>query len=588
MIAEWLVILVIVACFLMLVTTSVSADIVFLCGLAAIIVSNVVPPEEALAGFANQGMLTVAALYVVAAGLKETGAIQVVVDKIIGTSQTVKRAQVRLMTPVILISSFINNTPVVASFIPAVEDWSRKNKIPASKLLIPLSYASILGGTCTLIGTSTNLVVNGMLIDEVTTEGIGFFEIAYIGVPCAIIGFIYIITTSGKLLPDRGLGFSLFRDPREYTIEMIVEKGSSLSDKSLEESGIYGLPGLYIMDIYRDDEVIAVTNPGQLLKENDRIIFAGILDSIVDLQHIKGLKPATDQVFKLDALPSDRLLVEAVISPTHPLNNMTIKEGRFRDRYDAVVLAIARNGERIRESVGDITLKTGDTLLLETLPTFIERYKNSSDYSLISNISDYSPRATEKAKIAWMILIGMIVLVITGVLSMFQASFLAAGSMVFTGCCRPQIARENVDWAVLIVIAASIGIGNSLQATGGAELLANQILNIDTANPYFFLAATYLATTLLTEIINNNTAAVLIFPIAISVAASLGISYEPFVIVIMMAGSASFATPIGYQTNLMVYGPGAYKFTDFTKIGLPLNLIVGIITVLLVPFIWPF
>jgi len=182
----------------------------------------------------------------------------------------------------------------------------------------------------------------------------------------------------------------------------------------------------------------------------------------------------------------------------------------------------------------------------------------------------------------------MILLVTTGVLSMFQASFLAAGAMVFTGCCRPQVARENVDWAVLIVIAASIGIGNSLQVTGGAELLANQILDIDTANPYFFLAATYLTTTLLTEIINNNTAAVLIFPIAISVAASIGISYEPFVIVIMMAGSASFATPIGYQTNLMVYGPGAYKFTDFTKIGLPLNLIVGVITVLLVPFIWPF
>jgi di/tricarboxylate transporter len=588
MMAEWIVIFVIVACFLALVTTSLSADIVFLCGLGALIVLDVVPPEDALAGFANQGMLTVAALYVVAAGLKETGAIQVVVDKIIGTSRTVQRAQIRLMTPVIFISSFINNTPVVASFIPAVQDWSRKNKIPASKLLIPLSYASILGGTCTLIGTSTNLVVNGLLIDETTTEGIGFFEIAYIGVPCAIIGFIYIMLASGKLLPDRGLGLSLFKDPREYTIEMIVEKGSPLSGKSLEEAGIYGLPGLYIMDIYREDEVISVSNPRQLLRENDRIVFVGILDSVVDLQHIKGLKPATDQIFKLDALPSDRVLVEAVISPTHPLNNMTIKEGRFRDLYDGVVLAIARNGERIRKSVGDITLKTGDTLLLETLPSFIERYKNSSDYSLVSNISYFSPRATEKAKMAWGILIGMVLLATSGILSMFQASFLAAAAMILTGSCRPQLAKENVDWTVLIVIAASIGIGYSLQATGAAEMLANQILNIDTANPYFFLAATYLATTLLTEVINNNTAAVLIFPIAISVAASLNINYEPFVIVIMMAGSASFATPIGYQTNLMVYGPGGYKFTDFAKIGLPLNIIVGIITVLFAPFVWPF
>ncbi|MDR8391967.1 SLC13 family permease [Aliifodinibius sp. S!AR15-10] len=588
MIAQWIVLVVIMGCFLVLVTTTISADIVFLCGLAALIVLNVVPPEEALSGFANQGMLTVAALYVVAAGLKETGAIQVLVNKIIGTSRTVQRAQLRLMTPVIFISSFINNTPVVASFIPAVQDWSRKKKIPASKLLIPLSYASILGGTCTLIGTSTNLVVNGLLIDEGSTEGIGFFEIAYIGVPCAIIGFIYIMLASGKLLPDRGLGLSLFKDPREYTIEMIVEKGSQLSGKSLEEAGIYGLPGLFIMDIYRDDEVVTVTNPGQLLKENDRIVFAGILDSVVDLQHIKGLKPATDQIFKLDSLPSDRVLVEAVISPTNPLNNRTIKEGRFRDMYDGVVLAIARNGERIRESVGDIKLKTGDTLLLETLPSFLERYKNSSDYSLISNISYFSPRADEKARIAWVILVGMVVLATSGMLSMFQASFLAAAAMVLTRCCRPQVAKENVDWAVLIVIAASIGIGNSLEVTGAAEMMANQILDIDNNNPYFFLATTYLATTLLTEIINNNTAAVLIFPIAISIAASLQLNYEPFVIVIMMAGSASFATPIGYQTNLMVYGPGGYKFTDFAKIGLPLNVIVGIITVLLVPLVWPF
>lgn len=372
---------------------------------------------------------------------------------------------------------------------------------------------------------------------------------------------------------------SLFKDPREYTIEMVVEKGSPLPGKTLEEADIYGLPGLYIMDIYRDDEAIAVNNPGHLLKENDRIIFVGILDSVVDLQHIKGLKPATNQVFKLDSLPSDRILVEAVVSPTHPLNNRTIKEGWFRDLYDGVVLAIAQNGERIRESVGDIRLKTGDTLLLETLPSFLKRYRNSSDYSLISNVTYYSPRATEKNKIAWVILAGMVGLATSGMLSMFQASFLAAAAMILTRCCRPQVAKENVDWAVLIVIAASIGIGNSLEMTGAAGMMANQIMGIDTNNPYFFLAATYLATTLLTETINNNTAAVLIFPIAISIAASLNLNYEPFAIVIMMAGSASFSTPIGYQTNLMVYGPGGYKFTDFAKIGVPLNIIVGIITV---------
>jgi di/tricarboxylate transporter len=586
--AGWMVIAIILLCLTLLVTTRLSVDVVFIAGLTILIVSQVVPAEEALVGFSNQGMLTVAALYVVAAGMKETGAIHFVVNKIIGQVKSIRGAQVRIMAPVMVVSAFLNNTPVVASFIPALEDWCRKNQIAASKILIPLSYAAILGGTCTLIGTSTNLIVNGLLIDEASTDTIGIFEPALIGVPAAIVGFIYLTVFAKKLLPDRGSGFDTFKDPREYTIEMIVEEGSPLPGKTVEEAGLRHLPGLYLVEIYRQDHIIAAVDPEQKLKGGDRLIFTGIVDSIVDLQQIKGLKPATDQIFKLDSSRRERLLIEAVVSPSHPVNGTTIKEGRFRNIYDAVVLAVSRNGERIKEKVGDIRLKTGDTLLLEAHPNFIKQYRNSSDYYLTSAISDSSPPNYEKSGIAWGILGVMIFSVALGWFSMFQASFLAAGLMVGMGCVRATTAKDYIDWSVLLVIAASLGIGSALQYTGGATVLAKEFLGFTDGSPYLALAGVYLATWLLTEMVTNNAAAVFVFPIAISLAASFGVSYMPFVMTIIMAASASFSTPIGYQTNLMVYGPGGYQFTDFTKIGLPLNLMIAVITIFLVPQIWPF
>ncbi len=586
--AGWAVIAVILLCLVLLIGTRISADIVFLGGLTLLIVTQIVSPTEALVGFSNQGMLTVAAFYVVAAGLKETGAIQFVVDNIIGYSRSIRGAQVRIMAPVMVVSAFLNNTPVVASFIPAIEDWARKNRIAASKLLIPLSYAAILGGTCTLIGTSTNLIVNGLLIQEASTDAIGIFEPGLIGVPCAIAGFLYLTFFANKLLPTRGSGFDTFKDPREYTIELIVNEDSSLPGKTVEEAGLRNLPGLFLAEIYRKDHIIAAVDPEQELQANDRLIFTGIVDSIVDLQQMKGLSPATDQIFKLNSERRERLLIEAVVSPTHPVNGKTIKKGRFRNIYDAVVLAVSRNGERVKEKVGDIRLKTGDTLLLEAHPNFLEQYKNSSDYYLTSGITNSRPPNYEKSGISWGVLGVMIATVATGLLTMFQAAFLAAGLMIATGCCRAAVAKNYVDWSVLLVIAATLGIGNALTQTGAATVLAEGFLSYVENSPHLALVGIYLATWVLTEMITNNAAAVLIFPIAISMAASFGVDYMPFIITIIMAASASFSTPIGYQTNLMVYGPGGYKFTDFTKIGLPLNLMIAAITIFLVPLIWPF
>lgn len=584
----WSVVGVIIGCLILLITTNLSVDMVLLAGLALLLISGIVSPEAALSGFSNEGMLTVAALYVVAAGLKETGAIQYITQKVMGNTKTVRTAQARIMLPVMAMSAFLNNTPIVASFIPALEHWSQRTRIPVSKILIPLSYAAILGGTCTLIGTSTNLILNGLLIEEGSTRSLGLFEPAWVGVPCAIAGFIYLFLFGDKLLPSRGEAFESFKDPREYTIEMMVPKGSPLARQTIQDAGLRQLPGLFLVEIYRDEKVLPAVGPDQRLREEDRLIFAGVVDSIVDLQNIQGLVPATNQVFKLDAPKNDRVLFEAVVSTSNPIKGRSIKEGRFRDRYNAVVLAVSRSGERVKEKIGDITLKTGDTLLVEAKKSFQRRYRNSNDFYLISPIEDVPSTNYEKSGIALIILLGMVALAGFGILSMLQAAFLAAALMILSKAIRYTTGIETVDWRVLIAIAASLGIGNALMTTGVATNLADFMLNFASRSPILALTITYLITWILTELITNNAAAVLVFPIALSIAQSLGVDFIPFAIVIIMAASASFSTPVGYQTNLMIYGPGNYRYTDYLRIGLPLNLIVATLTISLVPQIWSF
>jgi di/tricarboxylate transporter len=562
-------------------------DFVFAGMLTIIIIAGFVTPSQALVGFSNEGMLTVGALYIVATGLKETGGVQLIIQKLLNKPNGIRSIQARIITPIMGMSAFLNNTPIVASFIPALQEWSRKYRVPVSKLLIPLSYAAILGGTCTLIGTSTNLIVSGLLISEKDVY-LNLFDPAYVGVPIALAGFVYLIIFGRKLLPDISSAYSSFENTREYTIEMILKPGSPMENTTVEQAGLRHLPGLFLVEIIRDGAIMAAAEPDETLLGGDRLIFTGLVDSIVDLQSMQSLKPATDQVFKLDTPRRDRHLIEAVVSQTNPLNGKSIKEGEFRNRFGAVVVAVSRKGERIEKKVGDIVLKTGDILLMEAPRDFTQRYKYSSDFLLVSTLSNRGTLNYQKGSWAWGILGVMVLLATFNVLSMFQASFLAAGVMVITGCVSVNDARSSIDWQVLIVIASALGIGNALQITGVAESLAGIFIGFAGDQPYLALISVYFITWMLTELITNNAAAVLIFPFALSVATNLEVSYMPYVMTIMFAASASFATPIGYQTNLMVYGAGGYRFSDFLKIGLPLNLIVAVITVLIVPIIWPF
>ncbi len=572
----------------LLITSQLPVDLVLLAGLSALLIFGVIDTETALSGFSNEGMLTVAALYIVAAGLRETGAIQKIIQRLLGNTKNVRTAQAKIMAPVMVLSAFMNNTPIVASFIPALEQWSRKTKIPLSKLLIPLSYAAILGGSCTLIGTSTNLILNGLLIEEASTRSLGLFEPALIGIPTAIVGFLYLYFIGHRLLPVRGEAYSSFSDPREYTMEMVLQSDSSLVGQSVQEAGLRQLNGGFLIEIHRGQDIISAVSPSQILRANDRLIFAGVIDSMIELQQMDGLQPATDQVFKLDEARHNRSLLEAVISATHPLRGKSIKEGGFRNRYNAVVLAVSRSGERLNDKIGDIVLKTGDTLLIEASNTFLRRFRNASDYYLISPIQGAQLPNTSRSNVSLFILIGMVVLAGSGLVSMLQAAFLAAGCMILSRVIGYSSSVESIDWRILLAIAASLGLGGALQATGVAEMIALKGYGFISEEPFLALVITYFITWGLTELITNNAAAVLVFPLALAITQQLGVDFTPFAFTILMAASASFTTPMGYQTNLMIYGPGNYRYTDFIKVGLPLNLIIAALTLFLVPRIWGF
>ncbi|MCG6900851.1 MAG: SLC13 family permease, partial [Gammaproteobacteria bacterium] len=525
-------------------------------------------------------------LYVVVSGLTETGAVSWIVQHILGRPRNIRHAQARLMAPAAILSAFLNNTPVVAVFVPAVKMWARRNNLSLSRLLIPLSYASIVGGTCTLIGTSTNLVVNGLLVEQAELPGLGMFELAWIGLPISVSVFLFVFLFSGRLLPDRKEPLLHKDGMREYATEMMVEAGSPLQGCSIEEAGLRCLPGLYLAEIERAGAILPAVGPQERLKANDRLIFVGAIESVVDLHCFHGLVPATDQIFKLEGARKDRSFFEAVVSDTCPLAGKSVREGRFRTHYQAVIIAMARNGERMRGKIGDIVLRAGDTLLLEARPNFIDRHGRSRDFLLVSEIGGFHPPNHKGAPAALAVTIGMVALAASGLLSILEAALLAAGLMIVLGCTSGQAARQAPDWQVLVVIATSFGVGAALQKSGAAGVLADGIISLAGGNPWATLVLVFTATALLTAIVTNNVAAVLAFPIALSAAQHMQVEMMPFAITIMVAASASFATPIGYQTNLMVYNAGGYRFADFARIGLPLTLLVGLVTVGLVPLIW--
>ena len=562
-------------------------DMAMIGGVVVLMAAGVLAPDEALRGMSNEGMITVAALFVVAAAVERTGALATLVDRVLGRPESLASAQMRTMVGPAILSAFMNNTPVVALMVPAIRDWAKKHRLSVSRLLMPMNAAVVLGGLCTLIGTSTNVVVSGLVAAK-TGRPLGMFEISWLGVPLVLAGFAYLIFASRHLLKDRRPAVSQSDDPKQYSLEMLVEPGSPLIGRSIEEAGLRGLDGLFLMEIDRGGHVMAAVAPTERLEAGDRLVFVGVVDSVVELQKIRGLRPATDQVFMLDDPRSERTLIEAVVSNTCPLIGRTIREGRFRSTYDAVVIAVARNGERLEMKIGDIALEPGDALLLEASSDFAEHQRSNRDFYLVSAVSDFTPPRHDQAWIACTVLAAMVLAATLELVPMVTAALMAAAVVVATKCISSDEARQAIEWESLLLIAASFGWACAMEKTGLAEAIAQSTIAAAGDHPHVVLAAIYFVTMLFTELMSNNAAAVLTFPIAWQTAADLDANPLPFVMAVTVAASCGFATPMGYQTNLMIYGPGGYKFSDYVRFGGPLNLLVMAITVALAPLIWPF
>jgi di/tricarboxylate transporter len=567
--------------------TRVSADLVLMAALAFLLISGILGPAEALAGFGNPGVITIATLYVVAAGLKETGAVQWIARRLLGHPKTEKGAQLRMIAPTGILSAFMNNTAVVAMFIPAIQDWAQRLGIPASKLLLPLSYAAILGGTCTLIGTSTNLVVDGMLQSKLGIN-LGLFELAWVGIPLLLVGGSFLVLFASRILPDRGGVAEELDKVREYGVEVEVVAPGPLVGKTIAEAGLRALNYGYLTEIDRGGRLITAVEPDRTLQAGDRLYFVGAPECASELRRIQGLKPANGSVHKLDVANHQRCLVEVVLGPEFPALNKTIRDSQFRTRFNAVILSLSREGKRVPGKLGDITFRMGDTLLLEASHQFAEQYRFRRDFLLVSALNDSTPPDFRRAPRAMGILLLMVLVSASGLLQIMEAAFLAAGAMIASGCITASRARRSVDLPVLLVIAASFALGNAMTETGAAQWVAGGLLGFAALTPWLALAIVYLLTALFTEVITNNAAAVLMFPIAHAVSEQLGVNFIPFAVAVMFSASASFITPLGYQTNLMVYGPGRYQFFDYVRIGLPLSGLVALTTIALIPLAWSF
>ncbi len=582
----WAVLLAAMMAFVSMVRGWAATEVALGLALAAITLVGIVEPRQALAGFANEQLHTVALLFVAAAALRAAGSLGVLTSHFLTPTTSVTLAVLRLTVPVAALSGVLNNTPIVAMLIPEVRAWARRTGIAPSRLLIPLSYSAIVGGLITVIGTSTNLVVNGLVV-EAGRQPIGFLEIGRIGLPLTIMTLVFLAMSARWLLPDRRDVDAAFSNPQTFTTEILIDPGGPHAGKRLADIRVPDLPLLAPVEIERAGQVIPAPRPDHVLQGGDRLVFAGPAAALLALRRLPGLSLARDHAF--DRENPQRQLAELLVSPRCPLIGRRVGDGTFRQRYNAAVIAVARHGERVESArLSDWELQAGDILLVEVGVDFFERHRTSPDFYLVTPHGPPQVVSPTRAWFGLVVLGGMVGAAATGWLTMFKAALLAVAVLFLARFVTRDLVRQGLDVRVMLTIALSFGLGIALETSGAAAGVASVVGLFGDGSPWLALAMVYLATVTITEMITNNAAAALMLPVAFAIADRLEVSYLPFTIVVMVAASASFVTPIGYTTNLMVYGPGGYHFADFARAGIPLAVLTALLTLILTPILWPF
>ena len=580
----WITILTVLSMFTVLLFTKLRADLVFLGAIGILFVTGVLDAKEAFSGFSSGSVVVIGVLFVVVAGLTHTGVLQWIVKHLLGQPIGYSKAVVRLMLPVAALSSFLSNTTVVALFVNIVKIWSKKLGISPSKLLIPLSYASGMGGVCTLIGTPPNLIISGLYADH-TGQSMNVLATMLPGLFCLFVGVLSIIALR-RLLPDRKAPESAFEATTDYTVELLVPSDNPYIGKKIADAGLTDIHGGSLIEVIHFDEVISPVHGNEPIMGGDRLIFAGQIDEILELKKSHGFVNADHYIFTMDEVNKDRQLHTAYVTFGSSLINTSIGNSTFEKDNNMTLVAVARRGKRIDESPRDVVLQAGDTLLLECSPQLdINTEQLSSQLQFFD--SGQVPNIGKKTLISTTIMLLMIALSALNVIPLLQCAFLAAMAMLLFRCCNVDQAMKSINWDILMVFAGSVVLGTAIQKTGIAEQLAFGILDVCGSNPIIVMTAICLVGTFITEFISNTAAGAMFFPIMYEAAEKLGYEPYPFLIALMISVSSSFATPIGSPTHMLVYAPGGYRFSDFMRIGLLMNFIILAANIFIVNIIYP-
>lgn len=550
----------------------------FMFAITSLVILGILSPKEALEGFSNEQVATIALLLVVSSVVKELDVVGIFFKRIVSDKVSYKEFLLRLTGMVSFLSAFLNNTPIVATLMPYVYEWGKKKGIPPSKLMIPLSYAAILGGTTTLIGTSTNLLVNGLAVEE-GLKPLKLFDFSYVGVPAVILGSLYIVFIGSRLLPEREDIITRFLEKkREYIVETFVPNDSPIIGKTIAEAKLRNLEGLFLVEIIREREKVAPVSPNDVIKKGDILIFAGETEKVIELiNHNFGFKLPNVCAVDMNGRVE---VVEALIPPNSSLVGKRVKDIGFRGKFDAAILAIHRNGEKLKGKIGEIVLKPGDLLLILAGKDFYKRISGSNDLYIVTKLKELQSISDWKALFILISFLSAIFFSALSIVPLFYSLLVLISLFFLLKIISYSDVKRSIDPDLIIIASLSIALGKAMIETGLAKHLASLILSL--VKPFGLvvsLFSVYLVTNILTEFMTNLAAASITFPVALSVAHSLSVNPEPFVLAVAYGASASFLTPIGYQTNLMVYGLGNYKFSDFLKIGLPMSIIYALITV---------
>lgn len=580
----WITIVTVLGMFTTLLFTKLRVDTVFLAAIGIFLVTGVLDTKEALSGFSSSSVVVIGVLFVVVAGLTHTGVLQWIVRHLLGEPNSYGKAVVRLMLPVAGLSSFLSNTTVVAMFVGIVKMWSKKLGISPSKLLIPLSYASGMGGVCTLIGTPPNLIISGLYADK-TGTAMNVLATTIPGLFCLGVGVLSVIAMR-RLLPDRKAPESAFEATTEYTVELLVPSDNKYIGETLGDAGLFHVKGGSLIEIYHFDDVPLPVTEDEYIMGGDHLVYAGQIDEILELKNSHGLVSADHHVFSMSEVDRNRQLRTAYVNFGSSLIGTTIGGSTFEKENNLTLVAVARRGERIKETPRQVVLQAGDTLLLECPPRL-----NVNTNRLTSQLhffeSDQVVDISSKTLISAVVMITMVVLSALNVMPLLHCAFIAAAAMLLLRCCNMEQAMKAINWEILMVFAGSVVIGLAIQKTGIAERLALGILDVCGTNPIVVMTAICLVGTFITEFVSNTAAGAIFFPIMYEAAEKLGYEPYPFLIALMVSVSSSFATPIGSPTHMLVYGPGGYRFSDFMRIGMLMNLIILAANIFIVNVVYP-